>query len=90
MPLYSFKDAKRAAAEDAGCAKNAERKRDFNPAEYARKKDAFGVIVFESGLDLPAKAICLCCDDRWLRSSRSKDAKMMNAPTRPMCRETSR
>jgi hypothetical protein len=64
--LYSFKDARRAAAEDVGYLANAERKHNFNPAEYARKKETFGVIVFESDQDLPAKTIYLCYDDRWM------------------------
>jgi hypothetical protein len=64
--LYSFKDAKRAAAEDLGYLTNAERKHNFNPVEYARKKETFGLIVFESDQDLPAKTIYLCYDDRWM------------------------
>jgi hypothetical protein len=64
--LYSFKDTKRAAAEDAGYLANAEKKHNFNPADYARKKETFGVIVFESDQDLPAKTIYFCSDDRWM------------------------
>jgi hypothetical protein len=64
--LYSFKDAKRAAAEEAGYLARAEKNHNFNSAEYARKRDTFGVIVFESDQDLPPKTIYLCYDDRWL------------------------
>jgi hypothetical protein len=64
--LYSFKDAKRAAAEEAGYFANAEKHHNFNSAEYAKKKETFGVIVFESDQDLPPKTIYLCYDDRWL------------------------
>jgi hypothetical protein len=64
--LYSFKDAKRAAAEEVGYLANAEKKHSFDHVEYARKKETFGVIVFESDQDLPAKTIYLCYDDRWL------------------------
>jgi hypothetical protein len=64
--LYSFKDAKRAAAEEAGYLANAEKKHDFAPAEYEKKKKTFGVIVFESDQDLPGKTVYLCYDDRWM------------------------
>jgi hypothetical protein len=64
--LYSFKDAKRAAAEEAKYLANAEKKHSFDPAEYARKKETFGVIVFESDQDLPEKTIYLCYEDRWM------------------------
>jgi hypothetical protein len=64
--LYSFKDAKRAAAEEAGYLANAEKKHNFDPAEYERKRETFGAIVFESDQDLPPKTIYLCYDDRWL------------------------
>ena len=64
--LYSFKDTRRAAVEDALYLANAEKKRSFDPVEYVKKKETFGVIVFESDQDLPAKTIYLCYDDRWL------------------------
>jgi len=64
--LYSFKDAKRAAAEEIGYLANAEKKKDFDSTEYLRKKEMFGVIVFESDQDLPAKTAYICYDDRWL------------------------
>ena len=64
--LYSFKDARRAAVEEAGYLANAEKKHNFDPAEYEKKRETFGVIVFESDQDLPAKTIYLCYDDRWL------------------------
>jgi hypothetical protein len=64
--LYSFQDNKRAAAEAAGYIANAEKKNCFDSDEYARKKETFGVIVFESDQDLPEKTIYLCYEDRWL------------------------
>jgi hypothetical protein len=65
MFLYSFKDAKRAAAEEAGYLANAEKKRNFDPANYKKKKETFGVIVFESDQDLPGKTVYLCYENRW-------------------------
>jgi hypothetical protein len=64
--LYSFKDAKRAASEEAGYLANAEKKHSFDPAKYAEKKETFGVIVFESDQDLPGKTVYLCYDDKWM------------------------
>ena len=64
--LYSFKDSKRAAAEEAGYLAGAEKNHSFNSAEYSKKRGTFGVVAFESDQDLPAKAIYLCYDDRWL------------------------
>ncbi|MDR1109749.1 MAG: transposase, partial [Deltaproteobacteria bacterium] len=64
--LYSFKDAKRAAAEEAGYLADAEKKHNFDPAKYAGKKETFGVIVFECDQDLPGKTVYLCHDDRWM------------------------
>jgi hypothetical protein len=64
--LYSFKDIRRAAVEDAAYLANAEKEHSFDPVKYVKKKETFGVIVFESDQDLSAKAIYLCYDDRWL------------------------
>ena len=33
---------------------------------YENKRQKFGVIVFESDLDLPPRDVYLCYDDRWL------------------------
>jgi hypothetical protein len=43
-----------------------EKKHNFDPAKYARKKETFSVIVFESDQDLTGKTVYLCYDDRWL------------------------
>lgn len=64
--LYSFKDTKRAAVEDATYLANAEKNHSFDPVKYAQKRETFGVIVFESDQDLSAKTVYLCYDDRWL------------------------
>ncbi|MDR1165937.1 MAG: transposase [Deltaproteobacteria bacterium] len=63
--LYSFRDTKRAAAEEAEYLANAEKQHNFDPAEYAKKKYAFGVIVFDCDQDLPGKTVFLLNDDRW-------------------------
>lgn len=64
--LYAFKDARKAAAEEASYLANAEKKGTFSQESYARKKDLFGVIVLESDQDLDPKTAYLCYDDRWL------------------------
>jgi transposase len=64
--LYAFKDAKIAAAEEAGYLAGAEKQKNFDQCKYAKKKDLFGVIVFESDQDLPPETAYLCYDDRWL------------------------
>ena len=64
--LYVFKDAKKAAAEEASYLANAEKKGTFSQESYAKKKEVFGVIILESDQDLEAKAAYLCYEDRWL------------------------
>lgn len=64
--LYAFKDSKRAAAEEGGYLAKIGKNKQFNHDEYAKKKDLFGVIVFESDQDMPPKTAYLCYDDRWL------------------------
>ena len=64
--LYAYKDAKKASAEEASYLANAEKKGTFSQESYAKKKEVFGVIVFESDQDLEPKAAYLCYEDRWL------------------------
>ena len=64
--LYAYKSARKAAAEEASFLARREDKNDFNTQTYDKKKDVFGVIVFESDQDLDPKTAYLCYDDRWL------------------------
>lgn len=64
--LYSFKDTKQASAEESSYLARAEEKHDFDPENYAKRKETFGVIVFESDQDLPPETVYKCYDDRWL------------------------
>lgn len=64
--LYSFKSARKAAAEEAAYLGRREKKGDFTPEGYAKKQSLFGVIVFESDQDLEPKTAYQCYDDRWL------------------------
>ena len=64
--LYAYKSSKKARAEEAAYLSRRERKQDFSKEGYAKKKDLFGVIVFESDQDLDPKTAYSCYDDRWL------------------------
>lgn len=64
--LYAYKSARKAAIEEASFLARREDKNDFNPKTYDKKKEVFGVIVFESDQDLEPKTAYLCYDDRWL------------------------
>ena len=64
--LYAFKDSKRAAAEEAAYLAKAEKHKNFDREKYAKKKDLFGAIVFESDQDMSPETAYLCYDDRWL------------------------
>ncbi len=64
--LYAFKDASKAAKEEASYLANAKQKNTFSPEKYAIKKNLFGVIVLESDQDLEPKIAYTCYEDRWL------------------------
>ena len=64
--LYSFKDARKAANEEASYLANAKRKGTFSSEKYAAKQKVFGVIVLESDQDLLPKTAYQCYEDRWL------------------------
>ena len=64
--LYAFKDAEKAAAEEAGFIARSEKNEDYEQGKYMKKKDLFGVIVFESDQDLKAETAYTCYADRWL------------------------
>ena len=64
--LYAYKSSNKARAEEAAYLSRREKKQDFTSEGYARKKELFGVIVFESDQDLDPKTAYACYDDRWL------------------------
>jgi len=64
--LYSYRDARKAAIEEADYLSKAEDKGNFNSGKYSQKTAVFGTIVFESDLDLDPRTAYLCYDDRWL------------------------
>lgn len=64
--LYCFKDIKKASEEESGYLAKAKKNKTFNASEYEKKKELFGVIVFESDFDMTPKAAYLSYEDRWL------------------------
>ena len=64
--LYSYRDARKAAIEEADYLTKAENQKTFEPEKYSKKSSLFGVIVFESDQDLDPKTAYQCYDDRWL------------------------
>ena len=64
--LYSFKDVGKASAEEASFIARSEKNQSYDQEKYLKKKDLFGVIVFESDQDLPPKTVYTCYEDRWL------------------------
>ena len=64
--LYAYKSSKMARAEEASYLARRETKHDFTSEGYAKKKELFGVIVFESDQDLDPQIAYACYDDRWL------------------------
>lgn len=64
--LYSFRSARKAAIEEADFLRRREKNKDFSGDKYELKRNLFGVIVFESDLDIDPKTAYLCYDERWL------------------------
>ncbi len=64
--LYSYRDARKAAIEEADYLTKTENKKTFETEKYSKKSSLFGVIVFESDQDLDPKTAYQCYDDRWL------------------------
>lgn len=63
--LYAFKDTRKAAIEEGDFISRATKNNDFELDKYTKKREFFGVIVFESDQDLPPEIIYQCYDDRW-------------------------
>lgn len=63
--LYAFRDPVTAAAEERTFLERANRKHRYDPEAYGRKKECFGLIVFESDLDMEAETAYACYAERW-------------------------
>ena len=64
--LYAFKEISLAGAEEHAFIEKARSGNPFDLEKYTKKKDTFGVIVFESDMDMDPRTTYLCYDDRWL------------------------
>ena len=64
--LYSYKSARKAAIEESDYLARREKNKDFISSKYENKRGVFGVIVFESDLDMDPKTAYLCYDERWM------------------------
>lgn len=64
--LYSFRDPKRAEAEEKDYLLRKNEQSDvLDPVDFAKKKERFGTIVFESDQDMPLETVYHCYSDRW-------------------------
>lgn len=61
--LYSFRDINRARNEELTYQKN---KADFNAFDYGRDREGFGVIVFQSDVDMTLNDAYKAYSERWL------------------------
>ena len=64
--LYSFRDSYRASKEERSFITNSKKKKSFDSEKYMSHKDKYGLIVFESDLDLSLSQVYKCYEDRWL------------------------
>ena len=59
-------DGRKAAIEESDYLARCEKNKDFISSKYENKRGVFGVIVFESDLDMDPKTAYLCYDERWM------------------------
>jgi len=64
--LYSFRDSYLASKEEQSFIAKSKKKKSFNSERYLSHKDRYGVIVFESDLDLSLTQVYRSYEDRWL------------------------
>lgn len=64
--LYSFRDVSLSSKEEHDFLEKSREGKDFDHDRYFDKKESFGVIVFESDLDMESKTAYLCYEQRWL------------------------
>ena len=64
--LYAFRDAYLAGKEESSVITRSKKKETFDSKGYLSHRDVYGVIVFESDLDLPLGKVYKNYEDRWL------------------------
>lgn len=65
MFLYAFRDPVLAAAEERTFLESARRKGGYDQEVYSKKRDRFGLVVYESDLDMTPDAAYSCYAERW-------------------------
>lgn len=85
--LYAFRDARKAAIEEADYLAKAENKQNFEQKKYSRKSLLFGVNVFESDMDMDLKTAYLCYEDRCLLEQVFNHYKQDKCLDRPIDQE---
>ena len=63
--LYSFKCPRMGYLQSTGYVRREDKKGRFSPERYDAKQSTFGLIVFESDLDIDAAKVYAGYDDRW-------------------------
>ena len=64
--LYSFRDSEKAAKEEADfLARLSKGGAEYDHSEYLRRRDSFGVVVFECDLDWPPEDVYFAYSQRW-------------------------
>ncbi|MCH3918360.1 MAG: transposase [Spirochaetia bacterium] len=64
--LYSFRDPCLAGREESSFISRSKEKKTFDSEKYLSHKDTYGVVVFESDLDLTLSQVYRNYEDRWL------------------------
>ena len=62
---YSFRDARRAAKEEQDWLRRAKKTNSYDLEKLRTKQEAFGTVVLECDLDLPAETVYKAYDNRW-------------------------
>lgn len=63
--LYSFRDASKAAREEADYLARAREGGSYDNADYLRRRDSFGTVCFECDLDWPPEDVWFAYSQRW-------------------------
>ena len=63
--LYSFRDSRKAAKEEADWLRRAKKAGTYKLEDLREKQQTFGTIVLECDLDLPSETVYKAYDSRW-------------------------
>jgi len=87
--LYSFRDSYLASKEERSFITRSKKKKSFDSEKYLSHKDRYGVIVFESSLDLSLSQVYKSYEDRWLLLFSSLSTKVRKTSIQLMYKEIS-